>query len=444
MMITRKPLGRRTVLRGLGATLALPLLEAMMPASARAVEEAAAARKRFHVLYMPNGMIMQNWTPAALGADYPISPILRPMEPFRDKFTVIKGLDHVMAEAMGDGAGDHARCCATFLTGVHINKSDSVLVCGVSMDQLVAKRFGQYTQIASLELGLDEPSMVGSCDSGYSCAYNNTLSWTGPATPLPIAVNPREVFERLFGDGDLGDAAARRRQLIRQASLLDFVAEDARRFAGNLGAADKRKVEEYMESLRDVERRIQKAEAENTDLKLPQMARPSGIPESYSAYARMMIDLQVLASQADLTRVITFMLGREAGGRSYPETGVPDAHHPLSHHVNNPEKMANFTKLNTYHMEQVAYYFKRMSETMEGEKSLLDSTLVLAGASLADPNRHEHRDLPIIVGGGLVPGNRHIDAKSIPMANLMLTMMDLLGVEEEKLGDSTGRMAGLV
>lgn len=443
MMITRKPIGRRTLLRGLGAAMALPLMEGMIP-SARAAEEAAAMRKRLQVLYTPNGMIMQNWSPAEMGENYTISPILKPMEPFRDRFAIIKNMDHVMAEAMGDGAGDHARCCATFLTGVHIYKSDSVLLNGPSMDQIVAKKFGQFTQISSMELGLDQPSMVGSCDSGYSCAYNNTMSWTGPKTPLPITVNPREVFERMFGDGDLGDAVARRRQLMRQASLLDFVAEDARRLGTSLGARDKQKLDEYLTAVRDVERRIQQAEASGAEVKLPEMARPSGIPESYSAYSRMMIDLQVLAMQADLTRVGTFMFGRESGGRSYPETGVADGHHPLSHHVNNPEKMAGLTKINTYHMEQVAYYYKKMAETKDGEASLLDSTFVIAGASLADPNRHEHRDLPLIVSGPGIKGNRHIDAKSIPMTNMMLTMMDQMGIQEEKMGDSTGRMAGLV
>jgi hypothetical protein len=441
MMITRKPIGRRTLLRGLGASLALPLLEGMIPSVKAA--EAAAAVKRMQVIYLPNGMIMQNWTPAELGENYTISPTLKPMEPFRDKFVVIKNLDHVQAEALGDGAGDHARSCGTFLTGVHVYKSESVLLNGPSMDQIVARKLGRDTQIASMELGLDQPSMVGGCDSGYACAYNNTMSWTGPKTPLPITVNPRTVFERMFGDGDLPDAVTRRRQLLRQASLLDFVAEDAKRFSSNLGATDKQKLDEYVTAVRDVERRIQMAEAQNA-VALPEMARPSGIPESWSAYARMMIDLQVLAMQADLTRVGTFMFGRENGATSYPETGVPDGHHPLSHHQNNPEKMANLSKINVYQVEQVAYYFKRMSETKNGEASLLDSTYVIAGASLADPNRHEHRDLPIIVGGGGIKGNRHIDAKSIPMTNMLLTLMDQMGVNEEKLGDSSGRMTGLV
>jgi Protein of unknown function (DUF1552) len=435
MMITRKPMDRRTLLRGLGACISLPLLEAMI-SSARAAQ--VAAGKRLQVLYLPNGMLMQNWTPAEVGENYTISPTLKPMEPFRDRFVVIKGLDHAMAEAMGDGAGDHARACATFLTGVHIQKSDSVLLNGPSMDQIVARQFGQSTQIASMELGLDQPSMVGSCDSGYSCAYNNTLAWTGPRTPLPITVNPRDVFDRLFGDAEQLDADTRRQQLQHQASLLDLVAGDAKRLSASLGASDRLKVDEYLQSVRDVERGIQTAETQNATA-LPTMARPSGIPESYSAYARLMLDLQILAMQADLTRVGSLMFGRESGARSYPETGVPDGHHPLSHHGNDPVKMAKLTKINTYHVEQIAYYFKRLSETKQGDASLLDSTLVLVGAGLADPNRHDHRDLPIIVAVPGIKGNRHIDAKQTPMTDLFLTMMSSLGIEQEKLGDSTGR-----
>jgi len=436
MMIIRKPMNRRTLLRGLGASITLPLLEAMI-SSARATE--VAARKRLQVLYLPNGMLMQNWTPAEVGENYTISPTLKPMEPFRDRFVVIKGLDHAMGEAMGDGAGDHARACATFLTGVHIRKSDSVLLNGPSMDQIVARQFGQSTQIASMELGLDQPSMVGSCDSGYSCAYNNTMAWTGPKTPMPITVNPRDVFDRLFGDADQLDADTRRKQLQRQASLLDLVAEDARRLSASLGTSDRLKVDEYLQSVRDLERGIQMAEAQNATA-LPTMAQPSGIPESYAAYARLMIDLQILAMQADLTRVGTLMFGRESGPRSYPETGVPDGHHPLSHHGSDPEKMAKLTKINTYHMEQVAYYFKRMSETKDGDASLLDSTTVLVGAGLADPNRHDHRDLPVLAAVPGIKGNRHFDARQRPMTDLFLTMMDGLGVQQEKLGDSTGRL----
>jgi hypothetical protein len=443
MMIPRKALHRRTVLRGmLGSALALPLLETMAP-SAKAADAAAAARKRFQVIYTPNGYIMQNFRPADLGANYTISPILKPMEPFRDKFAVIGGLDHVQAEALGDGAGDHARCCGTFLTGVHVHKSESVLSNGISADQVAAREFGKITQIPSLEIGLEMPSLVGGCDSGYSCAYTNTMSWTGPTTPLPVTINPRAIFERMFGDGDSVDAKTRMAVLRRQASLLDFVAQDARRLSGDLGAADKRKLDEYLTAVRDIEQRIQKAEARGAEASLPEMARPSAIPESYSEYARMMIDLQVLAFQADLTRVITFMVAREGSPHSYPEAGVVDGHHPLSHHGNDPDKMARLTKINTYHWEQIAYWFKRMSETKEGDRSLLDGTLVLAGASLADPNRHDHRDLGIIVGGGLIKGGYHARADNVPMTNLLLSMMDVLGVQQDKLGDSTGRLDGL-
>jgi hypothetical protein len=269
------------------------------------------------------------------------------------------------------------------------------------------------------------------------------MSWTGPTTPLPVTINPRDIFERLFGDGDSVDAKTRQAVLRRQASLLDFVAADAKRMSSDLGAADKSKLDEYLTAVRDIEQRIQRAESHGAEAALPEMARPSAIPASYSEYARMMVDLQVLAYQADLTRVITYMLGREGSPHSYPETGVPDGHHPLSHHGNDPDKMARLTKINTYHWEQIAYWFKRMSETKEGDRSLLDSTIVLAGASLADPNRHDHRDLGIIVGGGLVAGGYHAKAGNVPMTNLLLSMIDILGVSQDKLGDSTGRVSGL-
>jgi hypothetical protein len=391
-------------------------------------------------------MAMDNFFPTTTGANYVMPVTLKPLEPYRDKFSVISGLAHVQAEALGDGAGDHGRCCGSYLTGVHVKKTEGAdLASGVSMDQIVAKQFGQNTQIPSLELGLDPPSLVGSCDTGYSCAYTNTLSWSSASTPLPVTTNPREVFERLFGDGDSLDARSRLAQLKRQASILDFVAEDAKRLSNSMGADDKKKLDEYMTSVRDIERRIQKIEQGGTEsAALPAYARPSGIPDSFEDHSHMMIDLQVLASQADLTRVGTFMVGREVSGRSYPEIGVPDAHHPLSHHGNDPEKLAKLTKINTLHMEQVAYYMKRMHETKEGDGTLLDHTLLLAGASLADPNRHEHRNLPTIVAGGLVKGGEHMEvAKDTPMTNLMLSMMDTLGVHQDKLGDSSGRIAGL-
>ena len=440
MMITRKTMPRRTLLRGMGASIALPLMEAMIT-SAKAEE--MAVRKRLQVIYTPNGMVMENWTPATTGKDYGLSPILKPLEPYREKFAVFTGLSHVQAEALGDGAGDHGRCCGGYLTGVHVKKTEGAdITSGISMDQLVAQKFGEHTQIPSLELGLEPPSLVGSCDSGYSCAYTNTLSWSSASTPLPVTINPREVFERLFGDGDSLDTKSRLAQLKRQASILDFVADDAKRMSTKLGARDKEKLAEYLQSVRDIEKRIQKVERGGIGAAaLPAYSKPSGMPDSFEDYARMMIDLQILAMQADLTRVATFMIGREVSGRSYPEIGVPDAHHPLSHHGNDPEKIAKLTKINTLHMEQVAYYLKRMSESKDGEKPLLENTLVLAGASLADPNRHDHRSLPVIVAGGLIQGNRHVVVdKDTPMTNMMLSLMERLGVDQDRLGDSTGRL----
>jgi hypothetical protein len=446
MMITRKPMGRRTMLRGMGTAMALPLLDAMVP-SAKAMEEGAAARKRLQVIYTPNGMMMENWTPKTAGEGYELSPILKPLEPYRDKFTVFSNLGHVQAEALGDGAGDHGRCCGGYLTATHVKKTEGAdITAGVSMDQLVAKRFGEQTQIPSIEVGLEPPSLVGSCDSGYSCAYTNTLSWSSASTPLPVTINPREVFERLFGDGDSLDAKSRLAQLRRQASILDFVAQDAKRMSRTMGASDKHKLDEYLTSVRDIEKRIQKVEQGGTETtKLPAYARPSGVPDAFEDYSHMMIDLQVLAMQADITRVSSFMVGREVSGRSYPEIGVPDAHHPLSHHGHDPEKIAKLTKINTLHMQQVAYYLKRMTETKEGEGNLLDHTLVMAGASLADPNNHDHRGLPVIVAGGLIKGNRHVIAeKDTPMANMMLSLMDTLGVHADSIGDSTGRLSSFV
>ena len=443
MIITRKAMDRRTVLRGAGAVMALPLLDAMAT-SASAAESASAARKRLQIFYMPNGMAMHNFKPVQTGDGYELSPILQPLAPYRNKFLVISGVDAHQGDALGDGAGDHARSCGTWLTGVHVKKTEGAdLTCGVSMDQLVANQFGQATQIPSLELGLEPPSLVGSCDSGYSCAYTDTLSWRDPSTPLPVTINPRDVFEALFGDGDSLDPKARMAKLKRQASILDFVADDAKRLSRTVGSEDQKKIDEYMESVRDIERRIQKIE-QSQAVALPDYAKPSGIPDQFDEHARMMIDLQVLANQADLTRVGTLMLGREASGRSYPEVGVPDGHHPTSHHGGDLEKIARLTKINILHMEQFAYYLKRMSEAKEGEGSLLDNTIVLTGPSMADPDHHDHVNLTTVVAGGLIKGNRHLIAdKSTPITNVLLSMMDILGVQRDRLGDSTGRFVGL-
>jgi hypothetical protein len=445
MIITRKPMHRRTILRGLSTAMALPLLDAMMPATARAAEEAAAVRKRLQVFYFANGMMMQNFTPAQTGGGYAITPILKPLEPFRDKVTIFSGLDRRVDRNLkpGQTVGSHAPSCGSYLTGVTVVKTEGAGIgASISMDQVVASEFGKETQFPSLELGLEAPSMVGTCESGYSCAYTNTMSWSNATTPLPVTNSPRILFERLFGDGDSLDAASRTATLRRRTSLLDFLREDARRLAARVGAGDRIKLDEYLTSVRDVEKRIQKMEKSGTGtMAVPNYTQSTGAPDSFADQAKVMIDLQVIAMQADLTRVVTLMLAREMSGRSYPEIGVPEANHALSHHGKDAEKMAKLTRVNTLHMEQVAYYLKRMSETREGQGTLLDSTLVLAGASLADPNAHEHRKVPTIVAGGLVRGGRHIQVEEgTPLTNLMLSMMDSLGVHLDNFGDSTGRL----
>ena len=439
----RNGLDRRTILRGLGTAVALPLMEAMVP-TARAAQPAARP-KRLQVFYTPNGMIMQSFTPEKAGRDYPLSPTLAPLAPYKDQFTVITGLAHYQASALGDGPGGHGRSCGAYLTGAHPKRTEgSDLQCGISMDQVVARHFGETTQLASLELRIDPPSLLGSCDVGYSCTYTNTLSWRSPTVALPVTVNPRDVFERLFGDGDALDERSRLQQLKRKASILDFVREDASRLSVRLGTNDRRKMDEYLEAIRDVERRIQKASHSGVSVDSSGLTRPAGIPDAFADHARTMIDLQVLAMQADLTRVCSFMLGRELSNRTYPEIGVPDSHHMLSHHGGDPEKIAKLVRINQLHMQQFAYYLERMKATKDGEGTLLDSTLVLAGSSLGEPNDHDHMNLPVIVAGASLPGNRHIVVpKHTPMCNLMLSMIQSLGIPLDKIGDSTGPLQAL-
>ena len=444
MHIIRKPMSRRTALRGLSTAVALPVLDAMVPTSKAMATETAV--RRLQVLYTPNGMMMENFTPESAGADFAFTPILKPLEPYRSHVTVVSGLAHNPARPLGDPGGAHGRACGTYLTGMHVRQTEgSDLGAGISMDQIVARQIGQQTQIPSLELGLEAPSMAGSCDVGFSCAYTNTLSWSNPSTPLPTTVNPREVFERLFGDGDSLSRKDRLARLRHQASILDYVRESSASLSRKLGAADRHRMDAYLDSVREIETRIQRNEKNNGGaVALPAVARPSGIPDDFTEHAHLMMDLQILAMQADLTRVGTFMIGREVSSRSYPEIGIPDAHHPLSHHGHDPEKIAKLTKINTLHMEQVAYFAKRLSETRNGDKTLLDSTLVLAGASLGDPNSHDVGNLPVAVVSGLVPGNRNLVVeKQTPMSNLLLAAMDVVGVQQDKFGDSTGKLTTL-
>jgi Protein of unknown function (DUF1552). len=439
----RKPLDRRTVLRGLGTSLALPFIEAMLPTRARAAD--LARPQRLQVFYTPNGMMMDYFVPKQAGFDYELSPTLQPLANFRNDFAVLTGLAHYNANSFGQGGGAHGRACGAYLTAVHPKPTEgSDLECGISMDQIVAMKFAEDTQLASLELGIDPPTLLGSCDVGYSCTYTNTLSWRTPTSALPVAVNPSEVFARLFGDGDALDEASRLHELKRKASILDFVRNDAARLSKNLGMNDRRKLDEYLEAIRDVERRIQKASTQSIDLDLSTVERPAGIPDDFQEHAKLMIDLQVLALQTDMTRVITFMLGRELSNRAYPEIGVADAHHMLSHHGGDESKVVKLARINQFHMQMFAYYLERMRSTPDGEGNLLDNTVVLAGACFGEPNSHDFMDLPAIVAGGGVKGNQHLQLpKETPMANLLLTLMQKLDLPLDQFGDSKGTISGL-
>lgn len=437
-------LTRRTLLRGLGAAITLPLMESMIP-SALATTVIENRPKRLSVFYIPNGLRMPQFTPTQSGTHYALTPILEPIARHKEKFSVISGLAHYNASALGDGPGSHGRSCGAYLTGAHPKRTEGAdIFCGISMDQVIANHIGHHTQLASLELGIEPPSLLGSCDIGYSCTYTNTLSWRSPTSPLPVMVKPSDVFERLFGDTRVLDEKTRKAQMATKSSILDFVLEDAARLSPRLASNDRRKMEEYLDSIRTVERRIQKASQQTHDIDTSHMTLPVGIPESFEEHVRLMIDLQVLALQSDMTRVSTFMLGRELSNRAYAEIGVPDAHHSLSHHGGDEGKIAKLVKINRLHMEQFGYLLDRLSATADGDGTLLDSTLVMGGASLGEPNDHDNMNLPAMVAGGGLRGNRHIvEPQHTPMCNLMLSLIQELGVPAESFGDSTGVIAAL-
>ena len=447
MMVTRKHLPRRTFLRGLGVTLALPMLDSMAPAFGLRAGAAQPVR-RLGVVYVPNGMFMPNWTPSAGGRALEITETLQPLAPHRDRMLMVSGLCAEEGIALpGEGAGDHARAAGAFLTGVHPKKTEGHDIrAGVSMDQIAARALGQETQLASLELSLESADRAGSCDPGYSCVYANTLCWSSPTTPLPMASDPRAVFERLFGSGGTTDPAAWLAARRHDRSLLDMVTAKVARLKNDLGPRDQVKLDEYLHAVRDVERRIQMAERQ-TARELPAMDQPAGVPDSFEAHAKLMFDLQVLAWQADLTRVITFMLGHETSNRAYPEIGVPDAHHALSHHGGDEALIEKLKRVDRHLTEMFAYYVDRLASTPDGEGTLLDSAMVLYGSGLSDGNRHNHHDLPtLLVGGagGRLTGGRHVRvAEDTPNTNLFLAMLDKLGVPIETLGDSTGRVNAL-
>ena len=445
MIITKKHLPRRTMLRGLGAALALPLLDGMVPALSALGRTAASPIRRFGAVYVPNGMEMRQWTPAGDGAGFEFSRILKPVEPFRRHLNVLSGLaDKPAIPREGEGVGDHARAAATWLTGVHVKKTEGPDIRGgQSLDQLIAARVGRETQLSSLELALDSVEVLGACDQGYSCAYVNTISWRTPTTPLPMENDPRAVFERLFGAADSTDSAARLARLREDRSVLDFVDAEAKALRRSLGAADGAKLAQYLDAVRDVERRVRTAERQ-ADREMPVFEQPVGIPDTFEEHARLMYDLWVLAFQTDLTRVGTFMVGKEVSGRSYPEIGVPNGHHGVSHHQNDPQRLEALAKINTYHMQMFAYFLDRMQSTPDGDGSLLDHTLLLYGTGISDGNLHFHLDLPMLVAGGAagrLKGGRHLQYRDdTPLTNLYLAVLDKLGMPVERFGDSTGRI----
>lgn len=445
MIITKKALSRRTLLRGLGTAIALPMLDSMRPALAAA--KAPAVRTAY--LYVPNGIIMKDWTPKGEGTTFELGKTLQPLAPMREHITFLTGLDHYNGQSLGDGAGDHARAGATWLTGVHPKKTQGRdILAGTSIDQLAAKEIGKNTTLPSLELGLDDNRMVGGCDSGYSCAYSNTLCWSSPTTPLPLETNPRAIFERLFGDGDTTDPAARAALARQDKSILDFARADAARVGLGLGTGDKRKLGEYLDAVREIEIRIQKMEKQAAEsAALPAIDQPPGIPPTFEEHIKLVFDLMTVAFQADLTRIITLMIGREGGNRTYRSIGVPDAHHGLSHHFNDPAKIERLQKIDQHHVEMTAYFLDKLSKTPDGDGTLLDNSMILYGSSISDGNRHEHLNLPTFLaghGGGKIKGGRHLVAsKGTPMTNLFLSMLDLSGVRVDKFGDSNGRLETL-
>jgi hypothetical protein len=458
MIVTRRHLPRRTFLRGMGAVIALPALDAMTPAFAARGLHLRAARfggqvgaagrpVRLAFTYVPNGVTMADWTPKGDGIGFEFSRILKPLEPFREETLVLSGLAHRNGAALGDGPGDHARAAASYLTGVHPRKTAGAdIQNGISVDQIAAQRIAGETRFPSIELGCDDSRTVGNCDSGYSCAYTNSLAWRGPATPMPPETNPRLVFERLFGDIDTSvPPETRARRLLHRRSILDLVTARTNELMADLGPSDRRKLDEYLSSIREIEQRIERAERDLTGI-TPAIDKPTGIPVQYADYVNLMFDLQIIAFQTDSTRVVTMMMGREGSLRTYPEIGVPDPHHPLTHHRGNPEWIEKVTKVNAMHMELFAGFVKKLKDTPDGDGTLLDHCVLVYGSGLSDGNRHTHDDLPVLIvgrGGGLRLGRHVVYPKDTPMTNLYLTLLDRMGVHAEQIGDSTGEIEHL-
>jgi hypothetical protein len=439
-------ISRRTLLRGVGAAVALPWLEAMGPLTSWAASTpvARAAPNRMAFLYVPNGKNMADWTPRKDGTGFDLPMILEPLKDHQGDFCVLTGLTADKARANGDGGGDHARALSAFLTGCQPRKTDGTDIrAGISVDQVAAGRLADLTRLASLEIGTERGAMAGNCDSGYSCVYSSTMSWRSATQPLPKEVNPKLVFERLFGAGGAGE---REKRDAKRKSILDFVREDAGGLRGKLGATDQRKLDEYFAALRDVEQRIERA-AKLPPVTVPDAKKPAGIPATYQEHIRLMCDLLVLAFQTDTTRVVTFVLANEGSNKPYPFIGVSEGHHDLSHHGNDPKKKAKIAQINRFHASQFAYVLGKLKAVKEGDGSLLDHCMVVYGSGNSDGNAHNHDDLPILLAGrgcGTIRPGRHIRfARETPLNNLWLSLLDRVKINMPKLGDSTGRLKGL-
>jgi hypothetical protein len=443
-------LPRRTFLKGLGTAIALPVLESMMPGLARASSVVGGAKslpKRMAFVYVPNGVNMANWTPKGLGADFELPATLEPLKAHQKDLLVLSGLAHDAGRAYADGAGDHARASATFLTGCRARKTPGAdIKVGVSVDQVAAQKIGNLTRLPSLELGTDKARLAGNCDSGYSCAYSFNISWKGEATPMPPEVDPRLVFDRLFGNGQSGEMAEARIKRDRyKKSVLDFALEDARKLKADLGYTDRRKLDEYLTAVRDLEQRIERAN--NFATTLPDYNRPTGIPRAYEDHLKLMFDLLTLAFQTDTTRISTFIMAHDGSNRQYPFIGVRDGHHDLSHHQGDEEKLAKIAKINRFHTTQFAYFLEKLKSINEGDGTLLDNCMIVYGSGLGDGNRHNHDNLPVLVagkGGGTIQTGRHVRmAKETPMTNLFLSVLDRVGAPVDRIGDSTGLLPQL-
>ena len=443
MMITKTALPRRTFLRGVGATLALPLLDAMVPAASAMAKTAAAAPRRLGYVYIPMGMNPEPWTPSEVGRLTKLSSSLAPLTPHLDDVSVITNLEIDAAHI----SGNHASANSSFLTCVRPKRTEgSDYVNGTSVDQIAARRIGRDTPLPSLEIGTDLIAQVGNCDNGFACVYMNSLSWASPTAPNPTEADPRVVFERLFGDG--GTPAQRQAELKTNRSILDWVLDDVASLQSQLGTGDRRRVHEYLDTVREVERRIQRAERSAAESPLSDLDRPTSVPEAWEDHVKLMCDLQVLALRADLTRVVTFQMAREASTRTYPQIGVPEPHHPTSHHVDDPEKLAKLAKINQYHVSLFGYLVEKLKTTEDGDGTLLDHTTYLLGSGLGNPNVHDHRNLPIVVASGAgskIRGGRHVRYDELtPLANLHLTLLDDVGVRLDEFADSTGRLGEVI